>query len=208
MDADYYLKDVPQHWVAGVDEAGRGPLAGPVVAAAVILDPLKPIEGLADSKVLSERKRERLYEEIKERALSWSIALATVEEFDNINILQASLLAMSRAVEGLTIQPEQVLVDGNKLPKLSMPALAIVKGDSKVQAISAASILAKVERDRLLLAYHDQYPSYAFNLHKGYGTPQHLEALARLGYLPIHRKTFNPLKTLLLQNNIKPAIVD
>ena len=204
MDADYYLKDVPQHWVAGVDEAGRGP----VVAAAVILDPLKPIEGLADSKVLSERKRERLYEEIKERALSWSIALATVEEIDNINILQASLLAMSRAVEGLTIQPEQVLVDGNKLPKLSMPALAIVKGDSKVQAISAASILAKVERDRLLLAYHDQYPSYAFNLHKGYGTPQHLEALARLGYLPIHRKTFNPLKTLLLQNNIKPAIID
>ena len=115
---------------------------------------------------------------------------------------------MSRAGEGLTIQPEQVLVDGHKLPKLSMPALAIVKGESKVQAISAASILAKVERDRLLLAYHDQYPSYAFNLHKGYGTPQHLEALARLGYLPIHRKTFNPLKTLLLQNNIKPAIID
>ncbi len=190
MDADYYLKDVPQHWVAGVDEAGRGPLAGPVVAAAVILDPLKPIEGLADSKVLSERKRERLYEEIKERALSWSIALATVEEIDNINILQASLLAMSRAVEGLTIQPEQVLVDGNKLPKLSMPALAIVKGDSKVQAISAASILAKVTRDRIMSLYHKKYPEYGFQQHKGYPTETHRIALRKFGPSAIHRLTF------------------
>lgn len=185
--------------IAGVDEAGRGPLAGPVFAAAVILDPMRPIAGLADSKTLSESKRDSLYILIKESALSWSIAKVGVEEIDKLNILQATLLAMQRAVEGLRIQPDEVLVDGNRLPKLSMPAQAIVKGDSKVQAISAASILAKVERDKLMVDYHQQYPDFSFHVHKGYGTKQHLAEIEQFGFLEIHRKTFNPVKTMLMR---------
>jgi ribonuclease HII len=197
---DEYLQKISQGLiVAGVDEAGRGPLAGPVFAAAVILDPMRPIAGLADSKVLSESKRDSLYIVIKEAALSWSIAEASVEEIDELNILQATLLAMQRAVNGLNVRPDEVLVDGNRLPKLPMPAQAIVKGDSKVQAISAASILAKVERDRLMSGYYEQYPDFSFHVHKGYGTRQHLDEIERFGFLDIHRKTFNPVKTMLLQ---------
>jgi ribonuclease HII len=180
--------------IAGVDEAGRGPLAGAVVAAAVILDPLRPIAGLADSKVLSENKRNVLYALITDCALSWSIASASVEEIDELNILQATLLAMQRAVMGLPIPPDEVLVDGNRLPVLSMPAQAIIKGDSKVQAISAASILAKVTRDRMMVDYHKDYPDFSFHLHKGYGTKQHLAEIEKFGYLPVHRKTFAPIK--------------
>jgi ribonuclease HII len=183
--------------VAGVDEAGRGPLAGAVVAAAVILNPQRPIVGLADSKMLSENKREALYSLIIDCALSWCIASASVEEIDELNILQATLLAMQRAVHGLSIQPDEVLVDGNRLPRLSMPAQAIVKGDSKVQAISAASILAKVTRDRMMVDCHKAYPDFAFHLHKGYGTKHHLAELEQFGYLPVHRKTFAPIKHML-----------
>jgi ribonuclease HII len=198
--ADEYLQKVSQGLiVAGVDEAGRGPLAGPVFAAAVILDPMRPIAGLADSKTLSENKRDSLYIAIKEAALSWSIAEASVEEIDGLNILQATLLAMQRAVNGLNVRPDEVLVDGNCLPKLPMPAQAIVKGDSKVQAISAASILAKVERDKLMGDYYQQYPDFSFHLHKGYGTRQHLDEIERFGFLAVHRKTFNPVKTMLIQ---------
>lgn len=185
--------------VAGVDEAGRGPLAGPVFAAAVILDPQRPISGLADSKTLSESKRDSLYILIKESALSWSIAQASVEEIDDRNILQATLLAMQRAVNGLHIQPDEVLVDGNRLPDLSMSAQAIVKGDSKVQAISAASILAKVERDKLMVDYHQHYPDFAFHVHKGYGTKQHVAEIEQFGFLDVHRRTFNPVKTMLMR---------
>jgi ribonuclease HII len=185
--------------VAGVDEAGRGPLAGPVFAAAVILDPHRPIVGLADSKILSASKRDSLYLLIKERSLSWSIAQASVEEIDQLNILQATLLAMQRAVKGLAIQPDEVLVDGNRLPDLSMPAQAIVKGDSKVQAISAASILAKVERDKLMVDYNKLYPEFSFHVHKGYGTKQHLAEIEQLGVLDVHRRTFNPVKTMLME---------
>ncbi|TAK61455.1 MAG: ribonuclease HII [Methylobacter sp.] len=185
--------------LAGVDEAGRGPLAGPVFAAAVILDPIRPIAGLADSKTLSESKRDSLYSLIKETALSWSIAQASVEEIDELNILKATLLAMQRAVKGLPIQPDEVLVDGNRLPDLSMPAQAIVKGDSKVQAISAASILAKVERDKLMVDYHQLYPEFSFHVHKGYGTKQHLAEIERFGFLDIHRRTFNPVKSMLMR---------
>ncbi len=184
--------------VAGVDEAGRGPLAGPVFAASVILDPSRPIAGLADSKILSPSKRDSLYILIKERALSWSIAQASVEEIDQLNILQATLLAMQRAVTSLGIQPDEVLIDGNHLPVLTMPTQAIVKGDSKVQAISAASILAKVERDKLMVEYSNNYPDFSFEQHKGYGTKQHLAEIERFGYLAIHRKTFNPVKTLMM----------
>ncbi|EGW19774.1 ribonuclease HII [Methylobacter tundripaludum] len=202
MDDEFSIK-IPQGCiVAGVDEAGRGPLAGPVFAAAVILDPMRPIAGLADSKILSESKRNSLYIIIKEAALSWSIAQAGVDEIDGLNILQATLLAMQRAVEGLNIQPDEVLVDGNRLPKLSMPAQAIVKGDSKVQAISAASILAKVERDKLMVDYHQQYPDFAFHVHKGYGTKQHLAEIEQFGFLAVHRRTFNPVKTMLIQQGI------
>ncbi len=188
--------------IAGVDEAGRGPLAGPVVAAAVILDPLKYIDGLADSKVLSERKRDSLFEIIKTDALSWSVGMASVEEIDELNILQATLLAMQRAVNGLAIVPDQALVDGNCLPKLLIPAQAIIKGDSKVKAISAASILAKVERDKIMVDYYKKYPDYSFHLHKGYGTKQHLKELEQFGFLSIHRKTFNPVKTMILQQQL------
>ncbi|MEQ1739466.1 MAG: ribonuclease HII [Methyloglobulus sp.] len=183
--------------IAGVDEAGRGPLAGPVVAAAVILDPQNPIEGLADSKKLSENQRNRLAALIKQQALSYSIAQASVTEIDQLNILQATLLAMQRAVNGLTVVPDQVLVDGNRLPKLAIPALAIVKGDSKIKAISAASILAKVTRDALMVACHKQHPDFSFHIHKGYGTKQHIAEIEKFGCLEIHRRTFNPVKTLL-----------
>lgn len=184
---------------AGVDEVGRGPLAGDVVTAAVILDPNNPIEGLADSKKLTEKKRERLFDEIIEKSLSYCIARANAEEIDQINILQASLVAMARAVEGLPIQPEHVWVDGNKIPKWNYPAEAVVKGDSRVQAISAASILAKVTRDREMVAMDTTYPGYGFAGHKGYPTKVHMEALDQLGVTPIHRRSFGPVRAKLEQ---------
>lgn len=183
--------------IAGVDEVGRGPLAGPVVAAAVILDPGKLIPGLADSKTLSETKRNQLYESIKETALSWSFAEASVAEIDNLNILQATLLAMQRAIEQLPIGAVAALVDGNQVPKLSIPVKAIVKGDSKIKAISAASIIAKVERDKIMDRYHHYYPEFSFHRHKGYGTKQHLDEIERFGILAVHRKTFKPVKDKL-----------
>lgn len=183
--------------LAGVDEAGRGPLAGPVMAAAVILDPAQPIAGLADSKTLSEKKRRYLYRLIQENALSWSIASASCYEIDQMNILQATLLAMRRAIDALPHQPDQVLIDGNQLPVLTLPARAIIKGDSTIPAISAASILAKVERDNVMLAYHEQYPDYSFHLHKGYGTRRHLEEIQRHGILDIHRTSFAPIKAVI-----------
>jgi ribonuclease HII len=183
--------------MAGVDEAGRGPLAGPVVAAAVILDDLNPILGLADSKILTALRREKLFDEIRAKALCCSIAEASVEEIEQLNILQATLLAMRRAVEGLRLQPKLVLVDGNRLPVLTIRAEAIVKGDALVPAISAASILAKVHRDRWCAAYDQQYPQYGFAQHKGYGTAQHLAALREHGACPQHRKTFRPVTEVL-----------
>ncbi len=181
--------------VAGVDEAGRGPLAGPVVAAAVILDDLHPIEGLADSKKLSPRRREQLYDEIRAKALCFAIAQASVEEIDQLNILQATLMAMRRAVVGLRLKPMKVLVDGNQLPVLEVLAEAIVKGDTKVPAISAASILAKVHRDRWCQEVHQQFPQYGFDQHKGYGTAFHLNALKIYGACLHHRKSFAPVKS-------------
>ena len=183
--------------VAGVDEAGRGPLAGPVVAAAVILDDLHPIRGLADSKVLTERRRAALFDEIRAKALACCIAEASVEEIDRLNILQATLLAMRRAVEGLRLVPHRVLVDGNRLPVLKMPAEAIVKGDSKVPAISAASILAKVHRDRLCEALHAAHPAYNFAGHKGYPTAEHLAALQQHGACPAHRRSYAPVRAVI-----------
>ncbi|MDO8346042.1 MAG: ribonuclease HII [Cellvibrio sp.] len=183
--------------MAGVDEAGRGPLAGPVVAAAVILDDLNPIRGLADSKTLSAARREALYDEIRAKALCCSVAEASVAEIDDINILQATMLAMRRAVEGLRLKPVKVLVDGNRIPTLDVLAEAIVKGDSKVQAISAASILAKVTRDRWCAELHLKHPQYGFDQHKGYGTAQHLAALTEFGACPEHRKTFAPVTKVL-----------
>ncbi|MEY4026763.1 MAG: Ribonuclease [Pseudomonadota bacterium] len=179
--------------MAGVDEAGRGPLAGPVVAAAVILDDLQPIAGLNDSKKLSAKRRERLFDEIRARALCFSIAEATVQEIDQFNILQATMLAMKRAVEGLRLKPQMVLVDGNRLPTLDILAEAIVQGDALVPAISAASILAKVHRDRLCEEMHGRYPVYGFDQHKGYGTAQHLAALQVHGPADCHRMTFAPV---------------
>ncbi|MEK7347005.1 MAG: ribonuclease HII [Pseudomonadota bacterium] len=179
--------------MAGVDEAGRGPLAGPVVAAAVILDDLQPIAGLNDSKKLTAKRREVLFDEIRARALCFSIAEASVQEIDQLNILQATLLAMKRAVEGLRLPPKLVLVDGNRLPTLTMRAEAIVKGDALVPAISAASILAKVHRDRLCDELHVLYPVYGFDQHKGYGTAQHLAALQAHGPADCHRITFAPV---------------
>jgi ribonuclease HII len=188
------LQFVAPGLVAGVDEAGRGPLAGPVVAAAVILDDLQPIKGLADSKVLSARTRERLYDEIRARALCCSIASASAEEIDQINILQATMLAMKRAVEGLRILPQRVVVDGNRVPQLRVPVEALVKGDALMPAISAASILAKVTRDRLCDALHAQHPAYGFAAHKGYPTPEHLAALRAHGPCPEHRRSFAPVR--------------
>lgn len=184
--------------LAGVDEAGRGPLAGPVVAAAVILDDRNPIKGLADSKKLSAKQREKLYDEIRAKALCCSVAQASVEEIDQINILQATLLAMRRAVEGLRLKPAKVLVDGNRLPVLGVLAEAIVKGDATVPAISAASILAKVTRDRWCAELDAQFPQYGFAGHKGYGTAKHLAALKIHGACPEHRKTFAPVAQVLL----------
>lgn len=183
--------------LAGVDEAGRGPLAGPVVAAAVILDDEQPIAGLADSKVLTEKTRERLFDEIRAKALCCAIAEATVEEIDRLNILGATLLAMRRAVEGLRLKPGRVLVDGNRLPTLSVPAEAVVGGDATVQAISAASILAKVHRDRLCLELHARHPHYGFATHKGYATAEHLAALRRHGACVDHRRSFSPVRDVL-----------
>lgn len=179
--------------IAGVDEAGRGPLAGPVVAAAVILDDLSPIQGLADSKQLSARRRDQLYDEIRAKALCCSIAQASVDEIDRMNILHATMLAMQRAVAGLRLKPAKVLVDGNRLPTLDVLAEAIVSGDALVPAISAASIVAKVTRDRLLVELDQRHPAYGFARHKGYGTVQHLQALATLGPLPEHRRSFAPV---------------
>jgi len=178
---------------AGVDEAGRGPLAGPVVAAAVILDELNPIHGLNDSKKLSAKRREALFDEIRARALCFAIAEASVQEIDEINILQATLLVMKRAVEALRLPPKLVLVDGNRLPILSIRSEAIVQGDALVPAISAASILAKVHRDRLCEAMHQRYPVYGFDQHKGYGTAQHMAALQAHGPADCHRMTFAPV---------------
>ena len=187
----------PRGLVAGVDEPGRGPLAGPVVAAAVILDELHPIAGLADSKKLTAARREALFDEIRAKALCCSIAEASVEEIDRLNILQATLLAMRRAVQGLRLKPRLTLVDGNRLPQLDMPAEAIVKGDARVAAISAASILAKVTRDRWCAELHAQYPQYGFAGHKGYGTAEHLAALQAHGACPQHRRTFAPVARVL-----------
>lgn len=181
--------------IAGVDEAGRGPLAGPVVAAAVILDDCQPIKGLADSKTLTALRRERLFDEILAKSLCCSIAQASVEEIEQLNILQATLLAMRRAVEGLRLKPGKVLVDGNRLPTLDVLAEAVVKGDALVPAISAASILAKVHRDRWCREYDQQFPQYGFAQHKGYGTVAHLAALRAHGICPAHRKTFEPIAT-------------
>ena len=183
--------------MAGVDEAGRGPLAGPVVAAAVILDELNPIKGLADSKKLTALRREALYDEIRAKALCCSIALATAEEIDSLNILQATMLAMKRAVEGLRLKPHKVLVDGNRLPTLIILAEAIVKGDALVPSISAASILAKVYRDRWCAEFHLEYPQYGFAGHKGYGTAAHLAALRLHGACPQHRRSFAPVAEVL-----------
>jgi len=187
----------PHGLVAGVDEAGRGPLAGPVVAAAVILDELKPIKGLNDSKKLGPRTRDRLFDDIRAHALCCSIAEASVDEIDRLNILQATMLAMARAVAGLRLKPHKVLVDGNRVPVLHVPAEAIVKGDALVKAISAASILAKVHRDRLCMALHEQHPAYGFDSHKGYPTAAHLEALRRHGACPQHRRSFAPVRDVL-----------
>lgn len=184
-------------WIAGVDEVGRGPLAGDVVAAAVILDPARPIAGLDDSKKLTEKKREALFPEICEKVIAFSIARASASEIDEINILQASLLAMRRAVEGLSQQPQFVLVDGNRLPRWSYLSRAVVKGDSRVQAIAAASILAKVTRDREMLVLDKQYPGYGLAQHKGYPSAAHLSALQQLGPTPIHRRSFGPVRDVI-----------
>ncbi len=199
---DPFISSYKGHLVAGVDEVGRGPLAGDVVTAAVILDPHNPIEGLDDSKKLSEKKRDYFFEEIKEKALSWSINRCSVEEIDQLNILQASLLAMKRAVEALSVQPEHVLVDGNKIPIWSYQAEAVVKGDSRVAAIAAASILAKVTRDREMLAYEEQYPGYGFAKHKGYPTQQHRDAIKALGITPIHRRSYAPVTQAIEQQSL------
>lgn len=182
--------------IAGVDEAGRGPLAGPVIAAAVILDPNNPIEGLADSKKLTQKRREKLFEEIRAKALAWSVARATVPEIDDINILQASMLAMQRAVAKLNLPPTKVLVDGNRCPQFACPAEAIVKGDQKEAAISAASIVAKVLRDRLMLFLHKRYPQYNFAGHKGYPTAAHVAALKEHGVSRVHRLSFAPVRDI------------
>jgi ribonuclease HII len=185
------------HLVAGVDEVGRGPLVGAVVTAAVILDPMRPIIGLNDSKKLSEKRRLALYDEIKEKALSWSLGRAEPHEIDELNILHATMLAMQRAVAGLHIVPEYVLIDGNRCPALPVPSLAVVKGDSRVQEISAASILAKVSRDAEMAALDATFPQYGFAKHKGYPTALHLEALIQHGATEHHRRSFGPVKRAL-----------
>ena len=183
--------------IAGVDEVGRGPLVGAVVTAAVILDPANPIEGLTDSKKLTEKKRNLLFDEIKEKALAWSLGRCEPEEIDQLNILQATMVAMQRAVSGLSVQPDFVLVDGNRIPELPMAAQAVVKGDLRVAEISAASILAKVTRDREMEVLDAEYPQYGFAKHKGYPTKAHFEALAEHGAIEQHRKSFKPVKRIL-----------
>ncbi|MDG2955873.1 ribonuclease HII [Bisgaard Taxon 10/6] len=187
--------------IAGVDEVGRGPLVGAVVTAAVILDPNNPIAGLADSKKLSEKKRLALAAEIKEKALAWALGRAEAEEIDKLNILHATMLAMQRAVKSLKISPHLVLVDGNRVPELDMPAQAIIKGDGKVAEISAASILAKVARDQEMEALDKRFPQYEFAKHKGYPTKAHLEKLAQFGALPQHRRSFAPVRKAIEQSN-------
>jgi ribonuclease HII len=188
---------IPDGLVAGVDEAGRGPLAGPVVAGAVILDPHNPIDGLQDSKRLTAARREALYVEIQEKALAWAVASADVEEIDRINILQATMLAMQRAVDALQPAAEHALIDGNRCPVLACPAQAIIKGDSRVAAISAASIMAKVSRDREMLSLDLQYPGYGLAQHKGYPSKAHIEALENLGVTPIHRRSYAPVRRMM-----------
>ncbi len=198
LQSDFEFYDPsPELIIAGVDEVGRGPLCGPVIAAAVILDPLKPINGMNDSKKLSEKKRESLYDIICENALSWSVGRAEVAEIDELNILQASLLAMRRAVLGLHVVPELAYIDGNRCPDLPFRAEAIVKGDSRVPAIAAASILAKVVRDREMLVMDREFPGYGIAGHKGYPTKVHMEALKELGPTSIHRRSFKPVRILL-----------
>ncbi|WP_153131012.1 ribonuclease HII [Dechloromonas hortensis] len=184
---------IPPGLVCGVDEAGRGPLAGTVVAAAVILDPLRPIAGLNDSKKLSEKKRDALAVLIRERAVAWAVASASVEEIDRLNILHASMLAMQRAVAALSVRPTSALIDGNRCPQLDIPSEAVVKGDGKIASIAAASILAKTVRDAEMLALHAQYPMYGFDRHMGYPTAAHCAALAEHGASPVHRRSFGPV---------------
>lgn len=194
--SDIFVYPIAQR-IAGVDEVGRGPLVGAVVTAAVIFDPARPIVGLADSKKLSEKRRNALYEEIIEKALSWSLGRAEPHEIDELNILHATMLAMQRAVAGLSIEPDFVLIDGNRCPKLPMASQAVVKGDSRVAEISAASILAKVTRDREMEVLDAQFPDYGFAQHKGYPTAFHLERLAQLGATEHHRRSFGPVKRVL-----------
>ncbi|UCV02250.1 ribonuclease HII [Dechloromonas denitrificans] len=184
---------IPVGLVCGIDEAGRGPLAGPVVAAAVILDPARPIPGLNDSKKLSEKKRDALAVLIRERAVAWAVGEASVEEIDRLNILQATFLAMQRAVAALAVLPTSALVDGNRCPQLPMPVEAVVKGDGKIASIAAASILAKTVRDAGMLVLHQQYPAYGFDRHMGYPTEAHCQALAAHGASPVHRRSFGPV---------------
>lgn len=184
---------IPPGLVCGIDEAGRGPLAGTVVAAAVILDPLRPIAGLNDSKKLSEKKRDALAVQIRERAVAWFVASASVEEIDRLNILHATMLAMQRAVAGLSVRPISALVDGNRCPKLDIPCEAIIKGDGKIASIAAASILAKTVRDAEMLGLHEQYPMYGFDRHMGYPTAAHFKALEEHGASPVHRRSFGPV---------------
>lgn len=188
-----------EYLIAGVDEAGRGPLAGPVIAAAVILNPARPIKGLADSKKLTEKRRDALFDEIRQHALAWAVARSTVSEIDRINILQASLVAMQRAVQRLKYSPHKVIVDGNFCPKFDCPAEAIIKGDQTEPAISAASIVAKVLRDRLMKMLDRFYPQYGFAGHKGYGTAEHLKALKEHGVSRVHRVSYAPVKEITLQ---------
>ena len=194
---DLFQVDYEGADLAGVDEVGRGPLAGDVVAAAVILDPVQPIAGLRDSKKLSQARREELATLIRERAIAWAVARATVAEIDQMNILQASLLAMKRAVEALQPQPGYVLVDGNRLPRWSYPSEPVIKGDDRVPAIAAASILAKVQRDQELVELEREYPGYGFAAHKGYPTAAHLEALKTLGVTPAHRRSYAPVRAIV-----------
>ncbi len=183
--------------ICGVDEAGRGPLAGPVFAAAAVLDSARPITGLADSKILSEKRRRALADAIRTRALAWAVAFATVEEIDRLNILRATLLAMRRAVERLSLTPTEVLVDGLHCPDIGLPVRAIIGGDATVAAISAASILAKTGRDAEMRRLHEQFPQYGFDRHKGYPTPEHLQALGRHGVCEVHRRSFAPVRRIL-----------
>lgn len=197
MKLEPFISDYEGELVAGVDEVGRGPLAGDVVTAAVILDSSNPISGLADSKKLSEKKRELLFEEILIKAKSVFISRASIDEIDTLNILQASLLAMHRAVQGLSIQPEHVLVDGNKIPKWDYSSEAVISGDARVDCIAAASIVAKVTRDREMVEFDKVYPGYGFAGHKGYPTKKHMQALTELGICPIHRVSYGPIKKIL-----------